>query len=392
MQTTVKHRVLITVLVACVALGPASVTRAIPPDPDNAALVYYQAFLLAAQLDDGARDALFDFGRGEEELTDEIRQSAERCRTAIEYATAAADLKQCNWGLRFSLGFSLSLPHLSQVRYLSHAILADARILAADGNYPQAFARCLTVKKMGQHMSDETIISLLVGIALDAAANRCIRDLLGSAHADLETLGWLKTELAVMSGKAPSMKHTMEYERETAMEIMRPEKIHLLVEALAGSDAEITPAQAAQMSEELLARNRDYYSRFITSLEMALSTPGGYPKRYQKLTELADQLAAAAATDPAAVLTAAMAPGMNKAYSLEVLGQANDNATWAAVDICIIRAQTGQLPAELPADLPGDPFSGQDFEYERTDDGFVLRCRGRDLVKDMVHEYACVVK
>lgn len=392
MQTTVKHRVLITVLVACVALGPASVTRAIPPDPDNAALVYYQAMLLAAQLDDDAREAMFDFGKGEGVLTDEIRQSVEGFRAAIEYATTAAKMQHCNWGLRFSLGFSMSLPHLAPVRYLSHAILADARILAADGYCREAFERCLAVKRMGHHMNDETMISMLIGNALDGAANRCIRDLLGGAHADLETLQWLKTELAVMSGRSTSVKRTMEYEREIAMEIMRPEKIDLLVEALAGSGAEITPEQAAQMDDEFLARNRDYYSRFITSLEMALSTPGGYAKRYQKLTELADQLAGAAATDKAAALTAAVAPALNKAYSLEVLGQAKNSATRTAVDICIMRAQTGQLPAELPADLPGDPFSGQDFKYERTDDGFVLRCRGRDLAKDTVHEYAFVVQ
>jgi len=392
MQTILKHRAFMTLCVACMALGPVSVTRALPPDPDNAALVYYQAFLLAAQLDDNARDALFKFGRGDGELTDEIRQSAERCSTAIEYATVAAQMQHCNWGLRFSLGFSMSLPHLASVRHLSHAVLADARILAADGHAREALARCLTVKRMGRHMNDETMISMLIGNALDGAANRCIRDLLGSAHADLETLQWLKTQLAVMSGGSPSVKRTMEYEREIAMEIMRPEKLDLLVEALSGSDAEISAEQLTQMNDEFLARNRDYYARFITSLEMALGTPGGYAKRYQKLTELADQLAGAAATDKAAVLTAAVAPALNKAYSVEVLGQASANATRTAVDVCIIRAQTGQLPAELPADLPGDPFSGQDFEYKRTDNGFVLRCPGKDLAKDTVHEYALVVK
>jgi len=28
--------------------------------------------------------------------------------------------------------------------------------------------------------------------------------------------------------------------------------------------------------------------------------------------------------------------------------------------------------------LPKDLFSGEDFEYEKNDDGFVLRCRGKD--------------
>jgi hypothetical protein len=392
MRTNRNKKVLIAICMACVALGPASVTRAYLPDPDNAALLYYQALLLGAQLDDDARAALFDFGRGRTELTDEIRQNAERYGAAIEYAAAAAELPHCNWGLRFSLGYSVSLPQLAQIRYLSHAILADARIRAADGDYRGAFARCLTVKKMAHHMGDEIMISLLVGYALNAASNGCIRDLLGSMPADLDTLQWLKSELALQSGRLVSIKRPMEYERETSMEIMRPEKLHLLVDALTGSEAELTDEQLAKMDEEFLARNREYYSRFITSLETALSIPGGYAKRYQRLTELADQLAAAAGTDEAAGLTAALAPAFNRVYSLHVAGQAQENATRAAVDVLIGKAQTGRLPESLPEDAPVDPFSDQDFEYEQTDTGFVLRCRGKDPTKDAANEYAIAVK
>jgi len=58
-----------------------------------------------------------------------------------------------------------------------------------------------------------------------------------------------------------------------------------------------------------------------------------------------------------------------------------------AVDIYIINAKTGKLPDAIPASLPKDMFSGKDFEYEKTADGFILRCQGRDLLKDEVHEY-----
>jgi len=51
-----------------------------------------------------------------------------------------------------------------------------------------------------------------------------------------------------------------------------------------------------------------------------------------------------------------------------------------------------QLPDELPADLPKDLFGGKDFEYERTKDGFVLRCQGKDLSKDKIYEYEFKVK
>jgi hypothetical protein len=59
----------------------------------------------------------------------------------------------------------------------------------------------------------------------------------------------------------------------------------------------------------------------------------------------------------------------------------------SAVDIYIINAKTGDLPNAIPAGLPRDLFSGEDFEYEKTADGFILRCQAKDLLKDEIYEY-----
>ena len=53
----------------------------------------------------------------------------------------------------------------------------------------------------------------------------------------------------------------------------------------------------------------------------------------------------------------------------------------------IIKARTGRLPEKLPADVPRDLFSGEDFEYEKTKDAFLLRCRAKDLDKDEIYQY-----
>ena len=49
-------------------------------------------------------------------------------------------------------------------------------------------------------------------------------------------------------------------------------------------------------------------------------------------------------------------------------------------------------PVLAPAGLPPDLFSGRDFQYEKTKDGFVLRCQGKDLSKDKIYEYEFKVK
>jgi len=46
----------------------------------------------------------------------------------------------------------------------------------------------------------------------------------------------------------------------------------------------------------------------------------------------------------------------------------------------------------LPEDTPMDLFSGKDFKYEKTKEGFVLRCQGKDLVKNKIYEYEFKVK
>jgi hypothetical protein len=68
------------------------------------------------------------------------------------------------------------------------------------------------------------------------------------------------------------------------------------------------------------------------------------------------------------------------------------DAVRVAIDVYIIKAKTGRLPGSLPTGSPKDLFSGEDFEYQKTSDGFVLRCRGKDLQKDKIHEYEFKVR
>ena len=65
----------------------------------------------------------------------------------------------------------------------------------------------------------------------------------------------------------------------------------------------------------------------------------------------------------------------------------------AGIEICLQKAETGTLPDALPAGLPQDPFSGQDFAYKRTKNGFVLCCQGVERGSDdKVNEFVFTVK
>ena len=79
-------------------------------------------------------------------------------------------------------------------------------------------------------------------------------------------------------------------------------------------------------------------------------------------------------------------------YNNETREKTFSNAVRAAIEVYITKAETGQLPETLPTGLPKDLFSGKDFRYEKTADGFTLRCRGKDLDKNETYKYEFKVK
>jgi hypothetical protein len=92
-------------------------------------------------------------------------------------------------------------------------------------------------------------------------------------------------------------------------------------------------------------------------------------------------------------LTNILAPSTQRIFSLATRYKTHNNAIKTAIEIYLIKAKTGKLPDVLPAGLPGDLFSDKPFIYEKTSEGFTLRCQGKDLSKDeSPYEYKFKVK
>jgi hypothetical protein len=360
---------------------------ALPPDPDNAALLYYQAFLLYEQPDDSTKDLLKDLSDGKIEPGEKVIDYVEGCHTSLGLAMVASEIPMCNWGVRFSEGFSANMPFLAQSRFLYRLIVADARILTGQGDYKQALSRCLVAKRMGQHMGDDMIISVLVAIAIDKGANNCIRDILGRIPTDLETLQWLKTQLATVQIRALSINHAMKLEQEVVLRTLQIDNIDMLVEILTGAGIEVSDEMLEAADEMSLEKCREHYSNHMSVMQNVLSAPMTYVKKYRELEKLDKRAKSEAKDNTDAALTAFLVPATAMAYNRSVSANALNNATRTAVDIYIVKAKAGKLPDRLPDDSPKDPFSGKDFEYEATKNGFILRCRAEDLEKKEIHQY-----
>jgi enoyl-CoA hydratase/carnithine racemase len=379
--------------VALIVVVLSSSVFAYPPDPDNAALLYYQAFLQCPQPDqpDGEfRDILRDFAGGKIGPNEKVTEYVRRCQQAIAAATAASEIPNCNWGVKYSDGWSALMPHLAQTRFLSWIMIAEARIRAADGTHRQAIDRCITVRKIGQHLGDEIMISLLLSMAINEAANGCIQDVLGQMRPDEQTLTSLKNQLAMIPRRELSTKDALRIERELALRTMSIESnVKEFAQRISEASGKTTDEILRMAKEDnTLERSRDYYASLMDSVYAVLSAPTSYEETYTGLKRLAEKTQADASTDVAAIPAQAFSPEyVAKIYSVEVKAKAHANAIRTAVEIYLIMAKTGQLPERLPSDLLKDPFSGADFEYQKTEGTFVLRCQGKDLAKDMIHQY-----
>lgn len=362
--------------------------RAIPPDPDNAALLYYQAFLSLAELSDGERKVIRAVAKGEADPNDRAREYIQKCRGAIEFAEAAAQVPTCNWGFRFSQGFDALMPHLSQVRFLTFVLVADVRTRAVDGNYRGALERCLLVDTLARQVGDDTLVSYLVSIAVRDSGHRCMIDVISKASGDASVLRWLKDELATGPAWKLTPVRPLKIEMEIALDAMQVGKLDAFTRIV--SEDEQTRAKIlAAANEDVLARGRALYSQCITAMLPILGSSLPYEQTHAQLEQLSGGFDP---NDPAAMFAGLMLPAINRVHTLGARSEAYVNAAGAGVEICLQRAESGKLPTALPAGLPKDPFSGLDFQYERTDDGFILRCQGKDLDKDVAEGFKFKVK
>ena len=72
---------------------------------------------------------------------------------------------------------------------------------------------------------------------------------------------------------------------------------------------------------------------------------------------------------------------LDRHYPFLIGHQAHTNGIKAAVEVYLTLAKTERLPEKLPDFLPKDPFTGRDFVYETTDEGFALRCQGEEFLR-----------
>ncbi|MHC4556320.1 MAG: hypothetical protein ACYTFW_03905 [Planctomycetota bacterium] len=386
---TSNHGILIkSICILLILLASASLVEAYPPD--NAAVLYYRAFMILKEPGEDVKVMFSDMREGKIKPNDQIKEYLERNRRTIELLDTAAEIPNCDWGRDDSKGIDLMLPELSKMRQMAFLLDGKAHALSKDGDHKTALNKCLTIHKMGRHVGDDLLISWLVSVSLNTLANKRIEEILSEMPEDLETLTWLKSQIIGISSNVTSIKTAMNREKEIFMHTIRKEKADTILEVVrdnfldAGIAADVVE-KVRKGNDKFFSDSRDYYANFMTDVIVAFDLP--YLQAHRRLDELDDRAQKEAEENPTAILAATLAPAANKVYTVGTKNMTFFNAIKAAVDVYIIKAKTGRLPEKLPAGLPQDLFSGKDFEYERSKTGFVLRCRGKDMDRNETYQY-----
>ena len=174
---------------------------------------------------------------------------------------------------------------------------------------------------------------------------------------------------------------------------MNPESISLRVlRKKLGENAPDDKKKSLDYSdEELVGLIRDSYRKFYDQVTTVLASDEGYEKTRAEIQAAAGGVNEEAFHNRAAMLWLLQdyADAVLGFYRIQTTHKTHQNALRTAIEIYLIKADTGQLPETLPEGLPKDLFSGKDFDYERTNGGFILRCRSKpdEILKPIEYEF-----
>ncbi len=357
-----------------------------PPNPGNAALLYYQAFLLRPKPNEALSNKIHEVSFGAEPDR-QIRKYLGSCLDVIEVVEIASRMQQCTWGVWVKPIFMPSHGALRREIYAIYEILlTDARTLAADGHYRVALERCLTALRIVRHFREDPELYTF-STPLERYALRMVRYVLGVIPPDADILTWFRGQLGVVLGVPPSYTKRLQELVKAQLKHIRTHPARLarlrnLLVVLAEDEQAKENARNLTDEQFLLRTSRGLQS-FLDSIFRILDSEITYEQKRAEMQRIVSNLTEADDTDPVTkdiLVMINMRGTINRQYPAYVEHQAYINGVKAAVEVYLVVAKTGRLPETLPEGLPKDPSTGQDFVYEITDEGFALRCQGKDFL------------
>lgn len=348
------------------------------PDPNNAALLYYQAFLLQPVPDEATFFLLEDVTKGAEP-NQSVKTYLNRpfSRATIELAQDATRIRLCDWGPLYPGGYGHNtlLPSLQR---LSTFMRVYARSLAAEGHFRSALENCIAIQRMADHIGDKTFMMFSTSRMVNGEALTCIKHILGSMPADVETLIWLKGRLVPSNVSPGQMVEILKSNCNLHLQYMRDHP-----KAYPAWWKEFPRAsEDPNFREEILERASTLYDKLLESTLKILESGLHYESKKAELrkliTRIENQIENENDDSKYYLILGDCVPYVESCYDLMVRDVANFSTLTVALEVYLVKARTGHVPETLPANQTRDPYSDRDFEYKVIDEGFALRWRDDD--------------
>ena len=390
----------IIMLIALTGLSGAGVLDSYPPE--NAAVLYYKCAIQYMPSDE-LKSKISDAATGVIEIDEELAKEINGYEHVIKELVDAGGIAKCDWGIDYSQGIATLLSGLSDIKNLSKLLIADARLLCSEGKYAEAINLCVAAERLASHVSDMTLISGLVGTSISAMGDKCVTHILGEMPHEAKQLLRVKTILGNFENRVDRIKVGLDGEKLLAMVHFDPRSEMRMTPKMLKefgwkpeTDAEkklnkILIDKLSRADDVFFNELTDYWFKMIDNFIACYDLP--YAEAYGRMNvEIPEMIFNDSQKKPEATLARPFMPALGKIYSLSIKSQNSLNAIKAAVEVYLVKAKTGKLPGKLPAGCAKDLFSGKDFIYEKTADCFVIRCKGKELGDDKVHEYEFKVK
>ena len=359
------------------------------PNPDNAAMLYYQAFLLRPYLDKTTSQKIDNVLQGAK-ADRQVRTYLGHCLPMIQTAEIASQIPQCSWAIGYRTGPRFDWKELyHEVSNLKDILVLDARVLVADGHYCAALESCLTLRRLARHLSNSNVSGIMsFSWSIDQTALRTSKHILGVMPPDVDILSWFRGQLALVQGVPLSLQKTLQANFKSSLyHFQRRQPNFFLMRTrdllVKWAEDEQEKENAQKLTEQqILSLAREGHQRFFNSVFRIADSEMTYEQKCAQMQRLVDELEEGDSTDKllnTLMPIAGTDPLANGNYPFQVGHVARVNGIKVALEVYLVQAKTGLLPKTLPDGLPKDPFTGRDFVYEITDEGFALRCRGEDF-------------
>jgi hypothetical protein len=367
-----------------------------PPDRDNAAMLYEQAF--QAMGDPASWSKAYEEkwskwlepgAAGFDAKDPELRAFLKRQAAALALLHEAADKPGCYFEREYGRpSFSMLLPELQKIREAARLLAFDARSKAADGDLRGALGDCRVMLAIAEHVSsDPLLIALLVAAAIDRMGMYTLEAVLASASPAADDL-----KAVHLDG---NFSYHLAFQRALRMEeaFGLAAFYDLATEKTPFSLLGLAPPEQPSASPAILGCN-PLYRLFLLVDDQ---------ESHRRLMKQCQQWArqpycqskaewdgfAGMANNGSGVLTRLLLPAVCRCAETAAQADARRDLMRLALATYRFQASHGRLPAKpeelvpefIPA-VPQDPFDGKPLRMKKTARGLVLYSIGPDMTDD----------